>query len=65
MLANEPDKQKRDKIEQVKNEKIAEVLNDNLRLYWEQSHQQARHLGFKSYSLLFSYLKGEDFNHTF
>ncbi|MCG9479860.1 MAG: hypothetical protein K9H14_06570 [Actinomycetia bacterium] len=64
MLANEPVKQKRDKIEQVKNEKIAEILNDNLRLYWKQSHQQARHLGFKSYSLLFSSLKGEDFNHT-
>ncbi len=64
LLSNEPDKVKRDGIEDKRNEKIEELLNPSLLRYWESLHRQAKHLGFNSYRDLFSYIKGEDFNET-
>lgn len=62
MLANEPDKARRDHIEKLRNDKIEEALNPNLYQYWEEVHQQARQFGFDSYSHLFSYLLEQDFD---
>jgi len=62
LLSNEPDKNKRDRIEDLRNEKISDILNLNLYRYWTNLHQQAKLLGFESYSSLFSYLTGQDFN---
>jgi len=62
MLANEPDKARRDHIEKLRNDKIEEALNPNLYQYWEEVHQQARQFGFDSYSHLFSNLLEQDFD---
>ncbi len=64
LLPNEPDKNKRDRIEALRNKILADRLNPNLLKYWNNLHQQAKYLGFKNYSSLFSYLKGEEFGVT-
>jgi len=61
LLANEPDKVKRDIIEDKRSRKVAEDFNDNLYSYWDVLHKQAKDLGFSDYKDLFSYLKEEDF----
>lgn len=61
LLANEPDKKKRDLIDDRRNEKVALLFNDNLNKYWENLHIQAKNLGFSSYRDLYSYLKDGDF----
>ncbi|MGM0365981.1 MAG: hypothetical protein ACQEP5_05540 [Actinomycetota bacterium] len=65
LVSNEPDKGKRDRIEDLRNEKIADILNPMLVKYWTNLHREAKLLGFDSYSRLFSYLKGQDFNVIF
>jgi len=62
LLSNEPDKIKRDNIDDKRNKVIAEELNKNLHKYWSSVHGKASELGFSSYSDLFSYLKNEDFS---
>ena len=61
LLANEPDKAKRDLIEDRRNKKVAESFNSTLYTYWDTLHRQAVILGFSSYRDLFSFLKEEDF----
>ena len=61
LMVNEPDKIKRDRIEDKRSKKIAESFNDTLYTYWDTLHRKAVDLGFSSYSELFSYLKEEDF----
>ncbi|GAH07227.1 unnamed protein product, partial [marine sediment metagenome] len=61
LMVNEPDKIKRDRIEDNRSKKIAESFNDTLYTYWDTLHRRAVDLGFSSYSELFSYLKEEDF----
>ncbi len=63
LLSNEPDKKKRDRIEDLRNEKIGS-MNANLEKYWTKLHQQAKHLGFESYRSLFAALKQEDLVQT-
>lgn len=62
LLANEPDKARRDDIDDKRNRIVAEYLNKNLYKYWETMHRQASDMGFLNYSELFSYLKEEDFS---
>jgi hypothetical protein len=62
LLSNEPDKIKRDAIDDKRNKVIAEKLNKNLYKYWSSVHSEARELGFSGYADLFSYLKDEDFS---
>jgi len=62
LLSNEPDKIKRDTIDDKRNKVTAEKLNKNLYKYWSSVHSEARELGFSSYSELFSYLKDENFS---
>lgn len=62
LLSNEPDKNKRDLIDDKRNLKVEKDFNPKLYNYWSQLHEYAKYLGFSSYSELFSFLKGEDFN---
>jgi hypothetical protein len=62
LLTNEPDKARRDDIDDKRNRIVAEYLNKNLYKYWETMHRQASDMGFSGYSELFSYLKEEDFS---
>jgi hypothetical protein len=61
LLANEPDKIKRDEIEDKRNRVVAESLNDDLYKYWISLHEKSENLGFANYNELFSYLKEENF----
>ena len=61
LMVNEPDRIKRNRIEDNRSKKIAESFNDTLYPYWDTLHRKAVDLGFSSYSELFSYLKEEDF----
>ncbi len=61
LLINEPDKIKRDTIDDSRNRVLAEDLNKNLYKYWDYVHEIVLELGFPSYSELFSYLKDDDF----
>ena len=61
LLTNEPDKARRDDIDDKRNKVVAEYLNADLCKYWQTVHKQAVNLGFSSYSDLFSYLNEVDF----
>lgn len=61
ILTNEANKEKRDLIDDRRNEVVAKLFNQNLIKYWEDLHLEAKSLGFSSYKELFSYLKEEDF----
>ncbi|MBC7332994.1 MAG: hypothetical protein H5T85_00780 [Actinobacteria bacterium] len=61
ILSNEANKEKRDLIDDRRNEIVEKLFNRNLVRYWEELHLQAENLGFSSYVELFSYLKDEDF----
>lgn len=62
LLTNEPDKTRRDDIDDKRNKLVAEYLNTDLYEYWQTVHRQAVNLGFSSYSDLFSYLNEVDFS---
>ncbi len=61
LLANEPDKVKRDNIDDKRNKVIGKSFNNTLYEYWSVVHREAADLGFSSYNELYSYLKEEDF----
>jgi hypothetical protein len=59
-LSNEPDKVKRDSIDEKRNKLVEKQFNPKLYIYWDSLHAQARKLGFENYRDMFSYLKGVD-----
>ena len=61
MLSNEPDKNKRELIDSKRRKLISDVFNDDLKIYWESLHSEAKGLGFENYTSLFIKLKGYDF----
>lgn len=60
LLANEKEKQKRDLIDDKRNQKLEKVLNPKLLSFWQDLHSIAGELGFGSYKALFSHLKKTD-----
>ncbi len=60
LLSNEPDKVKRDSIDEKRCKLVEKQFNPKLYLYWDTLHAQAGKLGFESYKDMFSYLKGVD-----
>ena len=60
LLSNEPDKAKRDSIDEKRNKLVEKQFNPKLYMYWDTLHAQASKLGFESYKDMFSYLKGVD-----
>ena len=60
LLSNEPDKAKRDSIDEKRNKLVEKQFNPKLYMYWDTLHAQAGKLGFASYKEMFSYLKGVD-----
>jgi hypothetical protein len=60
LLSNEPDKAKRDSIDEKRNKLVEKQFNPKLCMYWDTLHKQAGKLGFESYKDMFSYLKGVD-----
>jgi hypothetical protein len=63
-LSNEPDKAKRDMLDDRRNEMVRKSFNPNLLNYWTTLHNEAKKLGFDSYRDFFSFLKSEDFEQT-
>ena len=63
-LSNEPDKAKRDMLDDKRNEMVKKSFNPNLLNYWTTLHNEAKKLGFESYKDFFSFLKNEDFEQT-
>jgi len=61
LISNEENKIKRDEINQKRRKIINDVLNPDLKIYWESLHEEAIKLGFNNYISLFSQLKGYDF----
>ena len=61
MLSNEPDKDKRELIDSKRRKLTSDVFNEDLKIYWESLHKEAKGLGFESYASLFIKLKGYDF----
>jgi len=61
LLSNEPDKNKRELIDSKRRKLTSDVFNDNLKVYWESLHNEAKGLGFENYTSLFIKLKGYDF----
>ncbi len=64
LLSNEADKDRRDEIDDARNDIVKKEFNPKLFQYWKELHNQASLLGFTSYREMFAYLKGEDFNNT-
>ncbi len=64
LLSNEADKEKRDAIDDRRNALVKKEFNPKMMRYWNILHNQARIMGFSSYSELFSYMKDEDFKKT-
>jgi hypothetical protein len=62
LIANEPDKAKRDLIDDKRAAVTKNALNPLLSQYWEAMHSQAKELGFSSYRKLFEFLKEQDFS---
>jgi len=61
LLSNEPDRDKRELIDSKRRKLTSDVFNEDLKIYWESLHKEAKGLGFESYASLFIKLKGYDF----
>lgn len=62
MLANEEDKQKRDRLDEKRRQKTRSLLSADLGQYWSRLHKMSEDLGFKDYKELCAALKNEDFS---
>ncbi len=62
LLSNEPDKSKRDIIDDTRNMTVERSFNPKLLEYWDRLHKETEVLGFSSYVEFISFLKEQDLN---
>ena len=60
LLSNEPDRSKRDRIDDTRNMTVDRSFNPKLLEYWELLHKETGILGFSSYLEFISFLKEQD-----
>ncbi len=62
-LANEPDRERRKRIQEARLRATADRLNPLLEKMWQRSHAVAAELGYPDYKELYATVRGLDYDH--